>query len=51
MVVSPGTHYNVIVEADGYHTYSGEVYFDAVVGFGSQIEEFKLIPQGFENGN
>ena len=44
MVVSPETTYNVIVEAEGYHTYTGEIFFDAIVGFGSQIEEFKLIP-------
>ncbi len=44
MVVSPGSSYQVVVEAEGYHTYSGEVFFDDQVGFGSQIEEFKLIP-------
>lgn len=44
MVITPESSYQVIVEADGYHTYSGELYFDATVGFGSTIEEFKLIP-------
>lgn len=43
MVVSPETRYNVIVEAEGYYTYTGELYFDSTVGFGTQIEEFKLI--------
>ena len=36
--------YQVIVEAEGYHTFSKELYFDAVVGFGSTIEEFRLVP-------
>ena len=44
MIVSPETRYNVIVEAQGYHTFSGELYFDAIVGFGSKIEEFNLVP-------
>ena len=44
MVVSPESSYQVVVEADGYHTFSGELYFDAEVGFGSSIEEFRLIP-------
>ena len=44
MVVTPGSYYQVIVEAEGYHTYSGQLYFDASVGFGSLIEEFKLVP-------
>jgi len=44
MVITPESSYQVIVEAEGYHTYSGELYFDAIVGFGSSIEEFKLVP-------
>jgi hypothetical protein len=43
MVISPETHYNVIVEAEGYYTYTGNLYFDSTVGFGTQIEEFKLV--------
>lgn len=44
MVVTPESTYQVIVEADGYHTFSNELYFDTNIGFGSKIEEFKLIP-------
>lgn len=44
MVVTPESSYQVIVEAEGYHTFSGELFFDAVVGFGSTIPEFKLVP-------
>ncbi len=44
MLISPETSYNVIVEAEGYHTFSKTLYFDATVGFGSLIEEFKLVP-------
>jgi hypothetical protein len=44
MVITPESSYQVIVEAEGYHTYSGELYFDGAVGFGSMIEEFKLVP-------
>ncbi|MEQ8522222.1 MAG: hypothetical protein RIC15_08735 [Vicingaceae bacterium] len=45
MIVSPETRYNVIVEAEGFYTFSGEIFFDAIVGFGTQIEEFKLVPK------
>jgi len=44
MLISPETSYDVIVEAEGYHTFSKNIFFDATVGFGSIIEEFKLVP-------
>lgn len=44
MVLSPESSYRAIVEADGYHTLSTELYYDAILGFGSMIEEFKLVP-------
>lgn len=44
MVLSPESSYRAIVEADGYHTLSTELYYDAFLGLGSMIEEFKLVP-------
>ena len=44
MLISPETNYSVIVEAKGYHTFSKTLYFDAAMGFGSIMEEFKLVP-------
>ena len=44
MVITPESYYQVIVEAEGFHTYSAELFFDHTIGFGSLIEEFKLVP-------
>jgi hypothetical protein len=44
MVIAPERSYTMIVEADGYHTYSEEVSFGPESLFSSSISEIKLVP-------
>ena len=44
MVISPEKDYTMVVEAEGYHTYSKQVSFNAESLFANQISEINLIP-------
>jgi tetratricopeptide (TPR) repeat protein len=49
MVIAPERAYTMIVEADGYHTYSEQLTFGVESLFSSSISEIKLVPKEVAN--